>query len=203
MGQKVSDIMSKNLVSLSAEDTERDAARQMRRANVGVVVVQTQGSLIGIVTDRDIVVRCLAHGSDCDETPLSEICTEDVTTLRPDDEVDRAVALMRDKAIRRIPIVKDGVAVGILSLGDLALERDPFSVLGAISGASPNNALARSERDPRRDPGLHRSNDPALLRSGEHDLRRAEPDRRHGEPGQRRGGEREHASGPRRLRASG
>jgi len=196
MGQTVSDIMSKNLVSLSAEDTVRDAAREMRQANVGAIVVEKQGSFFGIVTDRDIVVRCLAHGSDCDDTPLSEICTEDVTTLRPDDEVDRAVTLMRDKAIRRIPIVKNGKPVGILSLGDLALERDPFSVLGAVSAALPNNELLHPERELRR-------SDPALLRSGEHDLRRAEPDRRHAEPALRRSGEREHASGPRRLRASG
>jgi CBS domain-containing protein len=196
MGQTVSDIMSKNLVSLSADDTVREAARQMRQANVGAIVVQKQGDVFGIVTDRDIVVRCLAHGSDCDDTPLSEICTEDVTTLRPDDEVDRAVTLMRDKAIRRIPIVKNGKAVGILSLGDLALERDPFSVLGAISGASPNNELRRPDRELRR-------TDSALFRNGEHDLRRAEPDRRHTEPPLRRSGEREHASAPRRLRASG
>ena len=196
MGQTVSDIMSKNLVSLSAEDTVRDAARQMRQANVGAIVVQKQGDVFGIVTDRDIVVRCLAHGSDCDDTPLSEICTEDVTTLRPDDEVDRAVALMRDKAIRRIPIVKNGKAVGILSLGDLALQRDPFSVLGAISGASPNTELPQPELELRR-------SDTSLLRSGEHELRRAEPDRRHADPPLRRSGEREHASGPRRLRASG
>ena len=147
MGQTVSDIMTKNLVSLSADDTVRDAARYMRQANVGAIVVQKHGNLFGIVTDRDIVVRCLAHGRDCDETPLSEICSADVTTLRPDDEVDHAVAIMRDKAIRRLPVVKNGKAVGILSLGDLALERDPFSALGAISGARPNNEQRRSERE--------------------------------------------------------
>jgi CBS domain-containing protein len=139
MGQTVSDIMTQQLVLLSAEDTVRDAARHMRESNVGAIVVQKQGSLFGIVTDRDIVVRCLARGGDCDETPLGEICSPQLSTLRPDDEVDHAVALMREKAIRRIPVVKNGKAVGILSLGDLALERDPFSALGAISGASPNN----------------------------------------------------------------
>lgn len=141
MGQTVSDIMTTDLVALSAEHSVRDAARRMREANVGAIVVQKHGNLFGIVTDRDIVVRCLAHGGDCDETPLSEICSPDVTTLRPDDEVDRAVTIMRDKAIRRIPVVKNGKAVGILSLGDLALERDPFSALGAISKALPNNEM--------------------------------------------------------------
>ena len=138
MGQTVSDIMTTNVVSLSAEETVRDAARRMREANVGSIIVQKQGSLFGIVTDRDIVVRCLARGGDCDATPLAEICSAQLATLRPDDDVDRAVRIMRDKAIRRIPVVKNGKAVGILALGDLAQQRDPFSVLGAISGASPN-----------------------------------------------------------------
>lgn len=139
MGQTVSDIMTKHLVSLSAGDTVREAARRMREANVGAVVVHKHGNLVGIITDRDIVVRCLAHGGDCDATALEDICTMDVATLRPDDDIDHAVRLMRDKAIRRVPVVKNGKAVGILSLGDLALERDPFSALGAISGAQPNN----------------------------------------------------------------
>ena len=139
MGQTVSDIMTKAPVALSAEDTVRDAARHMRELNVGAIVVQKHGKLFGIVTDRDIVVRCLARDGNCDSTLLGDICSPEVATLRPDDDVDHAVALMRAKAIRRIPVVKNGKAVGILSLGDLALERDPESALGKISGASPNN----------------------------------------------------------------
>lgn len=139
MGQTVSDIMTKAPVALSAEDTVRDAARHMRELNVGAIVVQKHGKLFGIVTDRDIVVRCLARDGNCDSTLLGEICSPEVATLRPDDDVDHAVALMRAKAIRRIPVVRNGKAVGILSLGDLALERDPESALGKISGASPNN----------------------------------------------------------------
>lgn len=139
MGQTVSDIMTKAPVALSAEDTVRDAARHMRELNVGAIVIQKHGQLFGIITDRDIVVRCLARDGNCDSTLLGEICSPEVATLRPDDDVDHAVALMRAKAIRRIPVVKNGKAVGILSLGDLALERDPESALGKISGASPNN----------------------------------------------------------------
>lgn len=145
MGQTVSDIMTKALVALSAGDTVREAARRMREANVGAIVVQKHGNLFGIVTDRDIVVRCLAHGGDCDAIRLEDICSAELATLRPDDDVDHAVRLMRDKAIRRVPVVKNGKAVGILSLGDLALERDPFSALGAISGAQPNNELRGDE----------------------------------------------------------
>lgn len=139
MAQTVGDIMTADVISLSAEHTVRDAARHMREANVGAIVVQKQGDLFGIVTDRDIVVRCLAQGGNCDTTPLGEVCSAEVATLRPDDDVDYAVRMMRDRAIRRIPVVKNGKAVGIVSLGDLALQRDPFSALGAISSASPNN----------------------------------------------------------------
>jgi CBS domain-containing protein len=139
MVQAVGDIMTKAPVSLSTEATVRDAARQMRELNVGAIVVHRHGEVCGIVTDRDIVVRCLALDGNCDETPLREICSRELVALRPDDDVDHAVRLMRDKAVRRIPVLENGRAVGILSLGDLALERDPFSALGAISAASPNS----------------------------------------------------------------
>lgn len=160
MGQTVSDIMTTDLVALSAEHSVRDAARRMREANVGAVVVQKHGNLFGIVTDRDIVVRCLAHGGDCDETLLGEICSPDVTTLGPDDEVDRAVSVMRDNAIRRIPVVKNGKAVGIVSLGDLAIQRDPFSALGAISKAEPNNETSWGDS-----PWSERSERPTVART--------------------------------------
>ena len=139
MVQAVGDIMTPTPISLSTEATVRDAARYMREQNVGAIVVHRHGEVCGIVTDRDIVVRCLARDGDCDETRLHEICSLNLVALHPDYDVDDAVRLMRDKAIRRIPVVKNGKAVGILSLGDLALERDPFSALGAISAASPNN----------------------------------------------------------------
>lgn len=139
MVQAVGDIMTPAPISLSTEATVRDAARYMRERNVGAIVVHRHGEVCGIVTDRDIVVRCLAQDGDCDQTQLHEICSLNLVALHPDDDVDHAVRLMRDKAIRRIPVVKNGKAVGILSLGDLALERDPFSALGAISAASPNN----------------------------------------------------------------
>lgn len=139
MAQAVSDIMTKTPISLSAGDTVRDAARYMRECNVGAIVIHREGRVCGIVTDRDIVVRCLAREGDCDSVRLGEICSPEVIALHPDDDVDHAVTLMRDKAIRRIPVVKNGKAVGILSLGDLAIERDPFSALGAISAASPNS----------------------------------------------------------------
>jgi CBS domain-containing protein len=139
MNQTVSEIMTKNPITLSSGDAVREAAKKMRDNDVGAVVVQDQGRLMGIVTDRDIVVRCVAEGSDPDDIRLAEVCTPQVATLTPTDQVGYAIALMKENAIRRIPVVENGTAVGIVSLGDLAIERDPGSVLGQISSATANN----------------------------------------------------------------
>jgi CBS domain-containing protein len=139
MAKLVSELMNKTLVSLDSSAPVVEAARQMRRANVGDVIVTKEGEPAGIVTDRDIAVRAVAEGQDPQTTPLGDICSSTLTTLSPDDEIDRALEVMRENAIRRVPVVdRANRVVGILSLGDLALERDPKSVLGRISAAPPN-----------------------------------------------------------------
>jgi signal-transduction protein with cAMP-binding, CBS, and nucleotidyltransferase domain len=95
-----------------------------------VLVCGDDGRLCGIVTDRDLVLRCLADRRDAD-TPLRDICSSIVNTLAPDASIDDAVSLMTDCAVRRIPVVEDGELVGIVSLGDLAIDRDPNSALAA------------------------------------------------------------------------
>jgi CBS domain-containing protein len=92
----------------------------------------------GIVTDRDVTVRVVAEGRPPETTELKEICSRDLATLAPDDTVEEAVRVMRDKALRRLPILDGGRPVGIVSLGDLAVEHDPDSALAAISTAPPN-----------------------------------------------------------------
>ncbi len=134
----VNEVMTRGPRTMSASSPVRAAAEEMKRASVGAIVVETDGKTCGILTDRDIVVRCVAEGGNCDETPIGAVCSPDLVTVSPRDSLQNAVELMRKKAIRRIPVVEDGRAVGILSLGDLALLRDPESVLGGISAASPN-----------------------------------------------------------------
>jgi CBS domain-containing protein len=90
------------------------------------------------VTDRDIVVRALADGREASATTLADICTRDLETLSPEDSASDAVRLMSSKAIRRVPVVEDGKPVGIVSIGDLAIEQDPDSALADISEAKPN-----------------------------------------------------------------
>jgi CBS domain-containing protein len=139
MAKQVRDLMNKQPIKVSGSTTVIEAARQMREGNIGAVIIEDQGRLSGIVTDRDIAVRAVAAGRDPNTTRVVEIASKDPTTLRPDDDLDKAVEVMRNKAIRRVPVVDDrNSAVGVLSLGDLALERDPRSALGRISAAPPN-----------------------------------------------------------------
>jgi CBS domain-containing protein len=129
--------MKKDPIRLEATTPVIEAARKMRDSHVGAVIVASSDRLSGIVTDRDIACRVVAQGRDPATTPLGDICSSPTVTVKPDDTVDRAVQIMREKAIRRIPVVEGDRAIGILSLGDLALARDPKSVLGQISAAHP------------------------------------------------------------------
>ena len=110
----------------------------MRDQDIGDVIVIEHNQVCGIITDRDIAVRIVAEAKDPAATPLADICSHSLLTVQPTDSVEHAVRLMRTHAIRRLPVVEEGKAVGIVSLGDLAAERDPDSVLGEISAAPPD-----------------------------------------------------------------
>jgi CBS domain-containing protein len=138
MAQKIRDVMSSNLVTVGMDRTVIDASKAMRDNDVGDVVVVEGDHLLGILTDRDIIVRVLAEGKS-PNAPASEIATTELTTLSPDDDAVEAVERMRGEAIRRVPVVEDGRPVGIVSLGDLAQSRDPSSALSDISSAPPQS----------------------------------------------------------------
>ena len=139
MAQKISEVMSSDPISIPLNESVREAARVMRDADIGdVIVLDESQKVCGIVTDRDITIRLVADGWDPIETRLGEIVTRDVVTLSPDDSVDDAVRLMSEKAIRRLPITQDGKPVGIVSLGDLAVTQDPESALADISASPPD-----------------------------------------------------------------
>lgn len=139
MAERIQDVMTTNPETLPESTTVREAAEAMRANDIGdVVIVDDNGKLSGILTDRDIVVRVVAEGRDPRTTRIGDIASRDLTAVSPDDPVDRAVQLMRDKAIRRLPAVDKGKPVGIVSIGDLALDRDPGSALADISAAPPN-----------------------------------------------------------------
>ncbi len=136
----IRELMTKNPLSLPETASLAQAARAMRDAHIGVVLVNdSNDQLSGIVTDRDIVVRAIADGQDPNQVPVSRVLSKPEHKLEPDASVDSAVKLMSQANIRRIPVVEGGRCVGIVSLGDLAVERDPDSALGRISSAPSNN----------------------------------------------------------------
>ena len=134
----IRDVMTPNPIALPVTASVVDAALAMRDSDVGAVIVLEDGQVCGIVTDRDLVVRAIANGNYPASTKLGEVCSRELTALSPRDTVEHAVRLMREKAIRRLPVVENGQPVGIVSIGDLAVERDRQSALGDISAAPPN-----------------------------------------------------------------
>jgi len=139
MAQQVQEIMAKQVHSVSSETPLLEVARMMRDQRIGGVLVNNaDGTLRGIITDRDIVVRADATARPLDKTSAGEICSAQLVKLTPTATLDEAVKIMRDNAIRRIPVVSDGKAVGVVSLGDLARDKDPNSVLAQISSAASN-----------------------------------------------------------------
>jgi len=139
MATKIKDVMTTELISCPSTATIADAARLMRDRDIGDVLVTRDGDkLAGIVTDRDLVVRCLADGAAADAT-LERACSGDLVSVAPDSSIDDAAKMMRERSVRRLAVVHDGRAVGIVSLGDLAMKKDPKSTLGGISAAAPND----------------------------------------------------------------
>lgn len=139
MAPKVRDVMTKNPVTVPADAPVVEAAKRMKEQGIGDVIVIDGDHMCGLVTDRDIVVRALAEGRDPNSTRMNEICTKDPLTVSPDDDITAAGDLMRDNKVRRVPVVENGDVVGVVSIGDLAIERDPDSPLATISAAEPNN----------------------------------------------------------------
>jgi CBS domain-containing protein len=139
MPEKVSEVMTHDPRTVEPSATLTEVARIMRDDDVGAVVVVENGAAAGLVTDRDIVVRAIADGRDPNSTSVGEVASRDLRTLTPDQNVEDAIALMREWDVRRVVVVQDGRPAGILSLGDLAIERDAGSVLADISSEPPNN----------------------------------------------------------------
>ena len=134
----VRDVMSPRPRMLRAEATISEAAEVMRREDIGDVIVVDADRLYGMLTDRDIVVRVLAEGQDPSQTRIGDVCSRELTTISPEESVGQAVRLMREKAIRRLPVVEHDKVVGMLTIGDIAVERDSRTALADISAAPPN-----------------------------------------------------------------
>ncbi|MEV4626332.1 CBS domain-containing protein [Micromonospora sp. NPDC049523] len=135
----VGEFMTTRLVTMDGTDTLTAAAQEMRDSAIGDVIVTSGDAVIGIVTDRDITVRGVADGLDVGSATLSQILSHDVVTVTQYDDAVAAADLMRTYGVRRLPVIEEGRLIGLVSLGDLAVEREPQSVLADISADDPNN----------------------------------------------------------------
>lgn len=153
----VADVMTRDVRSMTPQDTLGDAAKVMDELNVGVVPVCDGDRLVGVVTDRDIIVRGLARDADPRSCKLVDVMSGHVRTARPDDDVDDVLAEMANAQIRRMPVV-DGQdrLVGILSIGDIAAkspgdEGDVGESLGDISSPSEPDRTGSGGDQPKKD----------------------------------------------------
>ena len=139
MAQSIREVMTDSPEIVAPDTTVADAAKLMRDKDFGGVLCGSGEELHGFLTDRDIAVRVVAEGKDPSSTTVGEVATTELHTLSPDDTVDDAIELVRQHDIRRVPVVEGARPVGVVSIGDLAIERDEDSALADVSAASQNN----------------------------------------------------------------
>ena len=122
---KVKEIMTRNVIGVGPEETVEVAARTLQRYNVGALPVCTSnGKLCGVVTDRDLVIRCLAAGMEPSSTQVRQVMTGQVTSVDGNMDVSVAAHLMGRQQIRRLPVTENGRICGMVSLGDMAVRED-------------------------------------------------------------------------------
>lgn len=130
---KVRDCMTRDIVSLSEDESAAAAARMMARYNVGALPVRGRGGrLVGIVTDRDLVLRCVASGETASSVPVGRIMTSRVVAVDPADSVLRAAEIMAQEQVRRLPVTEGGRLVGMVSLADVSRQED-YSMEAAVA----------------------------------------------------------------------
>lgn len=134
--KKCSDIMTRDVVTSTPEATIVDVAQLMKNADIGPILIvdnETSNTLVGIVTDRDIVMKVIADGQDARTTRVGEVMSKKLVTCRTDDDVDVAMKSMAQFQLRRIPVVEDNMRlVGIISQADLATRVDAPKKTGEV-----------------------------------------------------------------------
>ncbi len=124
---KVKDIMTKNIAYINPSSTIVEAAQLMQKHNVGSIPVCDKNGVIGIVTDRDIVVRNVAHGKTPQSTMVKDVMTSQVTSVTPETDVSEASKIMSRDQIRRLPVVENNQLIGMVSLGDFAVDERSYT----------------------------------------------------------------------------
>ena len=141
---QLKEIMTEPVVRIHPEETIAVAARMLEHNNIGVLpVCRSDGRLCGMLTDRDIVIRCLAAGKDPETTHVQEVMTGKLYVGRPDMEVSLAAGLMGREQIRRLPVMDQGKLCGMVSLGDMARKEESSSKAGDALGEICSQLSAR------------------------------------------------------------
>lgn len=122
---QISDVMTKRVISVRQSETAEVAARLLSRNNIGAMpVCDDAGKVVGMVTDRDLVTRCMAAGLKPQETPVAQVMTSGPVTAQTEDSAGAVSAIMGQSQVRRVPVLKDGALAGIVSLADLSRTRE-------------------------------------------------------------------------------
>ncbi len=148
---KVRDIMTTGVEIAAPDSSLQEIATLMKNEDVGAIPIVDGNELWGIITDRDIVVRCIAAGKNPSQTEAQEVLSEDLETVEPDDDVQEAGRIMAEQQVRRLPVVEDGTLVGMVSIGDVAVkqsERTAGKALEDISEGVKGSAEGLSKKPP-------------------------------------------------------
>jgi CBS domain-containing protein len=142
--RRVRDVMTPNPETVTQNDDVRDAARIMKDQDTGVVPVVDGKKIVGMITDRDIVVRCVAEGKNPLDAKVHDVMTKSVRKVQEDATINEVLTMMSSAEIRRLPVVnRSDEIVGIISMGDIAAETNEDGKVGKtvekISQAPPNN----------------------------------------------------------------
>ena len=139
----VADVMTPGVETTTSSEALRDAARTMREGDFGSMPVVDDGRLVGILTDRDIVVRGVAEGLDPTVARVGDVASRTPVAVAPDQDLDEAVELMAEHRVRRLPVVDDGRLVGVVSQADVALEAKEKKTGEVVQQISEPSSVAR------------------------------------------------------------
>jgi CBS domain-containing protein len=141
---KIREVMSSPVIRIGSEETVEAAARTLAKYNIGALpVCKSDGRLCGVVTDRDLVTRCLAAGKNPGQTKISQVMSGSVIGIPPDLETTAAAQIMGNRQIRRLPVVENGKLCGMVSLGDLANRKETDAEAGKALSEISNHLSQR------------------------------------------------------------
>lgn len=133
---QIRELMTTRIVSIDPAASVKDAALLMNKNNIGAVPVVENGSVRGMLTDRDIVLRCVAENKDALNTKVSDICSGGAVSVSPAQSINDALHIMSTEQVRRLPVMDEGRLVGMLSIADIAREKSGMEMAETISEIS-------------------------------------------------------------------